>query len=85
DGTVVSEIGEKDLMEFFKSNPEKILDIMRQVSHRIRDTDKMLADACRAVYETEEAERGGSGKSEQLDAMTRYFYEAYLESMNMLR
>ncbi len=85
DGTVISEIIEEDLPEYFKSEPEKLLSIMRQLSHRLRETDKMLADVCRTVYENEEAERGGFVKSKQVEAMNRYFYEAYLKNISMLK
>ncbi|MCR5089577.1 MAG: cyclic nucleotide-binding domain-containing protein [Oscillospiraceae bacterium] len=78
DGTVLAEIGEEELTDYFKNQPEKLLNIMRQLSHRLRKTDKLLADACRTVSENEDAGLNGSARSEWLDTQTRYFYEAYM-------
>ncbi|MCR5090376.1 MAG: Crp/Fnr family transcriptional regulator [Oscillospiraceae bacterium] len=78
DGTVLAEIGEEELTDYFKNQPEKLLHIMRELSRRLRETDRLLADACRTVYENEETQQSGSGRNQHLDEQTRYFYEAYM-------
>lgn len=64
--TVLVEIGEDELNEYFKNKPDKLLCIMKQLSKRIRETNGKYYDACRAIYESDEAERSGIDKSEEL-------------------
>ena len=78
DGTVLAEIGEADLNEYFKDKPEKLLKIMRQVSQRLRETTKNYVDACRTIYEKEEAGNSGTPLSEDLQLQLNHYYSAYL-------
>lgn len=64
--TVLVEIGEDELNDYFKNKPDKLLCIMKQLSRRIRETNSKYYDACRAIYEDDEAERTGVDKSEEL-------------------
>ena len=64
--TVLVEIGEDELNDYFRNKPEKLLRIMKQLSKRIRDTNEKYYNACRAIYENNEAERNGFSKSEEL-------------------
>jgi len=52
DGTVLAEITEAELSQYFKDKPEKILKLLRLLSQRIRETDKKYLDVCRTVYES---------------------------------
>lgn len=61
--TVLSEISEADLSEYFKDKPEKLLQIMKQLSRRLRETTQNYIDACRTVYENDQAERRGDPRS----------------------
>lgn len=63
DNTVLSEISEADLSEYFKDKPEKLLQIMKQLSRRLRETTQNYIDACRTVYENDQAERRGDPRS----------------------
>ncbi len=57
DGTVLTELEEGDLAEYLKDKPEKLLQVMRQLSHRIRETTQNYVDVCRTVSERERAEK----------------------------
>lgn len=81
DGTTLSEITEAELSDYFKNKPEKLLTIMRQLSRRIRETDAKFINACRAVYESDEKERTGTGRGEQLNAQLNGMYEDYEKSI----
>ena len=77
DGTELAVIAEDELSEYFRDKPEKLLAIMRQLSRRLRETTQKYADACRVVYETEEAGKSGGEKSEWLrecaETITAYY------------
>lgn len=77
DGTVLEEINDDEFQDYFRNKPEKLLEIMKQLSKRIRDTDQKLVDACRAVYENDEAEKSGAGKSEWLEQQVNTMCEEY--------
>ncbi len=55
DGTLLTQIGEDGLKEYFLKEPEKILLLMRNVSARLREMNNKLADVCRSIYECENA------------------------------
>ena len=61
--TVLSEISGADLSEYFKDKPEKLLQIMKQLSRRLRETTQNYIDACRTVYENNQAENNGDPRS----------------------
>lgn len=77
DGTALAEITEDELADYFRDKPEKLLAIMRQLSRRLRETTQKYADACRVVYENEEAEKNGGEKSAWLKESMDYFIEVY--------
>ena len=77
DGTLLAVIREDELNEYFRDKPEKLLSIMRQLSSRLRETTQKYADACRVVYESEEAEKSGGEKSDWLKEHRDYFVDAY--------
>ena len=52
--TVLNEIGEEDLKEYFKDKPEKLLQLMKLLSQRIRETTQKYIDVCRTVSKHEE-------------------------------
>ncbi len=45
----LEELEEKDLTEYLKDKPEKLLRVMRQLSQRLRETTKKYVDVCRTV------------------------------------
>ncbi len=80
DGTELAEITEDELSNYFRNKPEKLLNIMKQLSQRIRETTKNYVDACRVVYETDEAEKQGTERSTWLKENMDYFAEVYSSS-----
>ncbi len=51
DDTVVCEIGEDDLAEFFRQDPERLLAILRSMSGRLRGLTADYLKACQTVSE----------------------------------
>ena len=67
DGTILQEIEEKEFYDFLEHNPERVLQIMRQMSSRIRENTEKYRDTCRTLLEYQEAEKTGKEKSAELD------------------
>lgn len=55
DDTILVEIREDNLKEYFLKEPEKLLLLMRNLSERLRKINGKLADVCRKIYEAENA------------------------------
>ena len=49
DGTELREIGEKEFGDFFSLQPERVLEIMRQLSDRVRDRTEDYEAACQVL------------------------------------
>ena len=77
DDTVLTEIGEDDLNEFFKDKPEKLLQIMKQMSERLRVVNQKYLNACRVAFENANAEATNTEKSEELKKEMDALYEEY--------
>ena len=67
DGTTLREIDEAEFLEFFRNEPERLLQILRQLSARIRENTEQYHEVCRALSAKLEAERAGKEKSEALE------------------
>ena len=50
---------------------------MKQMSARLRETNKNYLEAMRTVYETVEAEKKGKEKSGWLKSSLNFFHEVY--------
>ena len=77
DDTTLTEIGEDDLNEFFKDKPEKLLQIMKQMSERLRVVNQKYLNACRVAIENANAEAANAEKSEELKKEMDALYEEY--------
>ena len=79
DGVVLSEIGEADLEGYFKGKPDKLLQLMRQLSARIRETTKKYVDVCSTVSRSRQAEEREEQQPELQREMDRYaeFYHTH--------
>ena len=77
DDTTLTEIGEDDLNEFFKDKPEKLLQIMKQMSERLRVVNQKYLNACRVAFENANAEAANAEKSEELKKEMNALYEEY--------
>ena len=54
DETVLREIGEDEFFAYFEDKPERLLQILRQMSARIRENTEEYREVCRALFEREE-------------------------------
>ena len=77
DGTTVQEISAAEFSDYFKSSPDKVLGVMRQLSARLRETNEKYAEACRTVYDTVETEKKGEKKSGGLLSRLNFFHKEY--------
>ena len=77
DDTALTEIGEDDLNEFFKDKPEKLLQIMKQMSARLRVVNQKYLNACRVAFENANAEAANAEKGEELKKEMDALYEEY--------
>ena len=71
DGTVVIELKEDDLRAYLQDKPEKLLQVMRQLSSRIRETTEKYIDVCRAVSDRRRAQ---SDLNFYADQYSNYWY-----------
>lgn len=53
--TVVEELGESEIRDYFKTRPEKLLQLMKVLSQRVRETTQKYMDVCRIVNDHEKA------------------------------
>ena len=79
DGVVLAEIGEADLEAYFKGKPDQLLQLMRQLSERIRETTKKYVDVCGTVSRNRQAEEREEKQPGLLQEMDRYaeFYHTH--------
>ncbi len=66
DGTELREIGEKEFGDFFSSQPERLLEIMRQNSERLRARTEDFEVACLALKGPKETEAEPEKRSKSL-------------------
>ena len=66
DNTVVTTITEEDFFEYYRENPSKVLSVIQQMCHRLRETTKNYIEACHTVYDTVETKKSGEKKSKSL-------------------
>lgn len=77
DGTEVTEITERELSDYLRNKPDVMLEIMKQLSARLREVTASYEEACRTVYESREAETKGEKKSEGLLSRIMHFFSEY--------
>ncbi len=66
EGTVLRVITEADYQRFFREKPELLLQILQQMSARIRDTTEKYQAVCRTLAESVKADAAGEEKSPEL-------------------
>ena len=62
---------------YFKESPAKVLLIMQNMSHRIRELTRDYLEACRAVAEAVETEKTGKEKSSWFKEKVRKLMDDY--------
>ena len=78
--TKLYEIGEADLNQFFKDKPEQLLLLMKQLSHRLRETTQKYMDACKTIYENDREQRNGDPRSAWIAEHMDLYCEEYANS-----
>lgn len=73
----LSRIGADDFGSYFKSNPGRILSIMENMSHRLRDLTEDYMEACETITEYLKAEERHEEKAPGLLAKMRKFMQFY--------
>jgi len=66
ENTTVTTITEEDFCAYFEENPSKVLEIVKQMCHRLRQTTEKYIEACHTVYDTVETKKSGTKKSKSL-------------------
>ena len=76
---VLSELVEDDLEAYFKDDPAKVLQLMRQLSERLRETTRKYTELCGTVSRHKKAEEQGDDQPELMKEMDRYatFYSKH--------
>ncbi len=76
---VLSELVEDDLEAYFKDDPAKVLQLMRQLSERLRETTRKYTELCGTVSRHKKAEEQGDDQPELLQELDRYakFYSEH--------
>lgn len=71
DGTTLTEIAERDFVQLFAQDPERVMAILRNLSGRLRGLTVDYLNACRTLAELSEA-NGGELSAEARERVTRY-------------
>lgn len=71
----------EDIGKYFKDNPEAVLEIMRNMSKRIRELTQDYMDACRVVAESVDSEKTGKEKSSWFREKVARFIKEYEEAL----
>ena len=75
------EISTADMQEYFSSQPEKLLEIMRGMSARLRELTSDFQEVCGALGDWDEATKLKKEKGSGLLAVIKKFADAYAESV----
>ena len=78
--TELYEIGEADLNQYFKDKPEQLLLLMKQLSHRLRETTQKYMDVCKTIYENDREQRNGDPRSDWIAEHMDLYCEEYTNS-----
>ena len=79
-GTELYEIGEADLNQYYKDKPEQLLLLMKQLSHRLRETTQKYMDVCKTIYENDREQRNGDPRSDWIAEHMDLYCEEYTNS-----
>jgi CRP-like cAMP-binding protein len=82
DGTVLAEISEKEFAAYFDDKPERLLEIMRQLSTRVRNQTKDY-EAARRILDSMLTTRPEK-RSPTLKKEVKRLLDSYNETMNLV-
>ncbi len=75
--TEAEEISTADLQEYFNSRPERLMEIMRGTSRRLRELTADYQEVCKRLGEWQAANESGAEKSSALMSAIRKFAAAF--------
>lgn len=84
DGTTLMEIGEKEFAAYFSEQPERLLEIMRQLSARVRSQTKDYEAACRILESLRQTRGEPAKRSKKLQGEIKELLNSYNDTMNMV-
>ena len=82
DGTEAEEVGAAEFSDYFEEKPVQVFLLVKQLSHRLRETNRNYEEACRTVSETVEAGQKGEERSSGLKKKLRFFADVYRGFVN---
>ena len=82
DDTEVEEINAAEFSDYFEEKPVQVFLLVKQLSHRLRETTKNYKEACRTVSETVAAEQNGEERSSGLKKKLRFFADVWRGFVN---
>lgn len=83
DGTVLEEIGEKEFSSYFENRPERLLQIMRQLSSRLREQTKDYESACRILDSMNDTKNDPGKRSKSFLGEVKALLDAYDSAMQL--
>ena len=78
------EVSTADLQQYFGKQPEKLMEIMRGMSRRLRELTADYQEVCGTLGEWKETTEQGKKKSSGLLAAIKKFADAYAESVKYM-
>ena len=82
DQTEVQEINATEFSDYFEEKPVQVFLLVKQLSHRLRETTRNYEEACRTVSETITTEKKGEERSGGLKNKLRFFADVYRGFVN---
>ena len=82
DDTAADEINSAEFSDYFEEKPVQVFLLVKQLSHRLRETTRNYQEACRTVAETVDAEQKGEERSGGLKKKLRFFADVYRGFVN---
>ena len=83
DGTTLEEISEKEFSAYFNDQPERLLNIMRQLSSRLRATTKDYEDACHILNDLKATQGKPENRSKSFKSEVNALMDYYNDAMNL--
>ena len=84
DGTTLTEISEKEFSDYFSDRPERLLEIMRQLSARVRSQTKDYEAACRILESLRQTRDEPAKRSKTLQSEVKALLDSYNDTMNLV-
>ena len=84
DGTALEEITEKEFSDYFNDRPERLLEIMRQLSDRVRNQTKDYEAACRILESMRRTQDEPEKRSVSLAEQVKKLLDSYNKTMNLV-